>query len=442
MPLEVNKLQIFGMQAPNKPANEAARQAALDSLGILDTLPEERYDRITRVAKNLFDVPIALLSLVDNERQWFKSCLGLDVSETSRDVSFCGHAILDDKPFIVGNAPEDERFADNPLVLNDPNIRFYAGHPIKTLNGSNIGTLCIIDRKPKSLSEEETQLLHDLAYLIEQEIQAIELNRQMKEKEAALLFAKERAETADQEKTLILANMSHELRTPLHAILSFSDLGQRKTEDQKPKKYFTNINKSAQRLTTLIDNLLDMSRLESRQMPVNYVPHDIIALLKLQIESIESLAEKKDISINFQSDHAILDAEYDPELLTQVIVNLLSNAIKYSPEHTQVNVSAVKKDKMLRGKQQEVIRLSVEDEGVGIPVTELDTVFERFIQSSKTDTKAGGTGLGLPISKEIIKLHRGQIWAESPSNLENNTGSIFHVEIPVKQPEHLNNQGN
>lgn len=427
------------MKAPLKPENEAARQSALDTLGILDTLPEERYDRITRLAKNLFEVPIALLSLVDNERQWFKSAQGLDASETSRDISFCGHAILDDEPFIIGNAIEDERFIDNPLVLNDPSIRFYAGHPIKTVNGSNIGTLCIIDSKPKTMTDDDIRLLNDLAFLIQQEIQNIELTRQVNDKEAALIFAKEKAEIADQEKTLILANMSHELRTPLHSILSFSDLGFRKTEDDKAKKYFDNINVSANRLTTLIDNLLDMSRLESRQMPINYKPHDIIALVKQQIENIEPIADKKNIAIKFQSVQSSIEAEYDPELLCQVIINLLSNAVKYSQENTVVNVLAYQMDKMLRGKHQDVIRLSVQDEGIGIPVIELDKVFDRFIQSSKTDTKAGGTGLGLPISKEIIKLHRGQIWAESPANPETKTGSVFHLEIPLKQPEHLNN---
>jgi signal transduction histidine kinase len=426
------------MKAPLKPENEADRLAALNSLGILDTLPEERYDRITRLAKNLFRVPIALLSLVDTERQWFKSAQGLNASETSRDISFCGHAILDDEPFIIPNATEDDRFADNPLVLNDPSIRFYAGHPVKTLDGNNIGTLCIIDSKPKSMTEQEVGLLHDLAFLIQQEIQNIELTRQVNEKEAALIFAKEKAEIADQEKTLILANMSHELRTPLHSILSFSDLGFRKTEEEKAKKYFDNINVSANRLTTLVDNLLDMSRLESRQMPVNYKPHDIIALIKQQIENIEPIADKKHIGIIFQSVHSSIEAEYDPELLCQVIVNLLSNAIKYSPENTTVNVSVFLMEKMLRGKQQDLVRASFQDEGVGIPIMELDAIFDRFTQSSKTDTKAGGTGLGLPISKEIINLHRGQIWAESPAQPETKTGSVFHFEIPLKQPEHLN----
>ena len=127
------------------------------------------------MAKRMFGVPIALVSLVDENRQWFKSCAGLDASETPRDISFCGHAILGNEVFIIPDATKDERFADNPLVLNEPNVRFYAGCPLRYLNGSRLGTLCIIDRKPRSLSEEDLQTLKDLASMVERELAAIQL---------------------------------------------------------------------------------------------------------------------------------------------------------------------------------------------------------------------------------------------------------------------------
>ncbi len=119
------------MKAPDIPQDEQARIKALRSLNVLDTPSEERFDRLTRLAKRMFDVPIALVSLVDENRQWFKSCIGLDVSETPRDISFCGHAILGSEVFIIPDTKKDERFTDNPLVLNDPHIRFYAGCPLR-----------------------------------------------------------------------------------------------------------------------------------------------------------------------------------------------------------------------------------------------------------------------------------------------------------------------
>jgi diguanylate cyclase (GGDEF)-like protein len=163
------------MLKPALPVNEATRLDTLRSLNILDTSPEERFDRLTRLAKRLFGVPIALISLVDADRQWFKSCQGLSASETSRDVSFCGHAILSDEVLMVPDATLDERFHDNPLVVGDPKIRFYAGCPLTVPNGSKLGTLCLIDQEPRELDEDDRKLLRDLARMAEQEIAAVQL---------------------------------------------------------------------------------------------------------------------------------------------------------------------------------------------------------------------------------------------------------------------------
>lgn len=162
------------MKKPDSTQDEQARLGTLRSLSILDTPPEERFDRLTRMAKRLFGVPIALVSLVDENRQWFKSCFGLSVSETSRDISFCGHAILGDGLFIIPNTVVDERFADNPLVLNDPYIRFYAGCPLSAPNGHKLGTLCIIDRQPRNFGKEDLEALQDLASMVEREIVAVQ----------------------------------------------------------------------------------------------------------------------------------------------------------------------------------------------------------------------------------------------------------------------------
>jgi diguanylate cyclase (GGDEF)-like protein len=163
------------MKTPEIPPNEVARLQTLRSFDILDTPQEERFDRLTRMARRLFDVPIALVSLVDKDRQWFKSRIGLPVSETPRDISFCGHSILGEEVFIIPDASSDERFQDNPLVIDKPNIRFYAGCPLRALNGTQMGTLCIIDDKPRDFSEADLSALTDLAAMAEQELAALQL---------------------------------------------------------------------------------------------------------------------------------------------------------------------------------------------------------------------------------------------------------------------------
>lgn len=163
------------MQPPAKPSDEQHRLSTLRAYNILDTLPEERFDRLTRLARRLFNVPIAVVSLVDMNRQWFKSCQGLAVQETPRDVSFCGHAILEDGIMEVPDAQHDARFHDNPLVLGEPGIRFYAGCPLVVPDGVKLGTLCLLDTVPHRLNEEDRMLLRDLAAMAEQEITAMQL---------------------------------------------------------------------------------------------------------------------------------------------------------------------------------------------------------------------------------------------------------------------------
>lgn len=163
------------MQAPAIPANEVERLHVLRALALLDTEEEERFDRLTRVATRMFNVPIALVTLVDSNRQWFKSCMGLPVKETPRDISFCGHAILGNDTFIIPDASKDSRFVDNPLVTSEPHIRFYAGRPICTTHGFKIGTLCLIDSQPRAFEGKDVEDLNDLAVMVENELAAIEL---------------------------------------------------------------------------------------------------------------------------------------------------------------------------------------------------------------------------------------------------------------------------
>jgi diguanylate cyclase (GGDEF)-like protein len=162
------------MQRPNLTHDEPQRLQILRSINVLDTLPEERFDRLTRMAKRIFDVPIAVVSLVDENRVWFKSCIGLGTSESPRDDSFCGHTILGRDVLIIPNALDDPRFADNPYVLNDPKFRFYAGCPV-TVNGSLLGTLCVIDQKPRNFDATDIEALRDLASMVERELAIVQI---------------------------------------------------------------------------------------------------------------------------------------------------------------------------------------------------------------------------------------------------------------------------
>ncbi|MDO9371649.1 MAG: EAL domain-containing protein [Gammaproteobacteria bacterium] len=228
------------MKEPPLPPDESTRLSTLHALSILDTPPEARFDRITRFAARLFDVPIALISLVDAERQWFKSCQGLDVSETPRGISFCGHAILGAHALVVPDARLDERFADNPLVTGAPHIRFYAGFPISAPNGSRLGTFCIIDYRPRHLDQEQLDTLHELAVWAQHELHGAELARafQLSQQNASLrkqfhelnaiyelTHATSQAETLDDVYQQALRAIKTTLHTWRAAILLFDEQG-------------------------------------------------------------------------------------------------------------------------------------------------------------------------------------------------------------------------
>lgn len=174
------------MPAPVKPLDEPERLAALRALNVVHSPDEERFDRITRLARKLFDTPIAVVSFVDETTQWFKSRQGLEVDRTPREISFCGHAILEDGPLVVTDASRDERFADNPLVTGEMAIRFYAGQPVKSADGRNVGTLCVIDTQPRALDLPALDALKDLAALVESELRLGRLSEAQQELIATL----------------------------------------------------------------------------------------------------------------------------------------------------------------------------------------------------------------------------------------------------------------
>jgi len=174
------------MNSAPVPSNEARRLKILWQYEVLDTVPEEVFDDMAELAGAICDAPISLISLVDENRQWFKARVGLDATETTRDISFCAHAILQPGLFIVPDATKDERFKDNPLVTGNPQVRFYAGAPLVTPDGHALGTLCVLDKKPRELKPAQLKALRVLAHLV---VSQLELRRHSKE------LAKERDDT-------------------------------------------------------------------------------------------------------------------------------------------------------------------------------------------------------------------------------------------------------
>jgi GAF domain-containing protein len=249
------------MQTPALPPDEAERLTALQALNILDTPPEARFDRITRLAARLFDVQIALVSLVDANRQWFKSCYGLEERETGRDISFCGHAILQPETMIVPDALVDPRFADNTLVTHEPHIRFYAGQPLNSSDGHRVGTLCIIDRRPRQLSDAEKQTLKDLAIWVERELSSVELTEALKQLQKANI----RLARLSQVRGEFVHIVSHKFRTALTGIQGFSEMMRDESFSiAEIREYAADINEDAQRLNQMIAELLEVDRVAAQ----------------------------------------------------------------------------------------------------------------------------------------------------------------------------------
>jgi PAS domain S-box-containing protein len=261
------------------------------------------------------------------------------------------------------------------------------------------------------------------------------LQEMVAEQTADLLRAKDIAERANHTKSEFLANMSHELRTPMHAVLSFAALGEEKAaagNTEKLGRYFQRIRQSGERLLMLLNNLLDLSKLEAGKMHVELARHDLLPFIEEAGAELEMLFTRRHLKLLIEPPPCNTEAICDPARFSQVIHNLLSNAIKFSPDEGCISVK-FERSSMSAGRRTDdgtvlpTLRITISDQGVGIPADELDTIFDKFVQSSKTKNGAGGTGLGLSICREIMNAHRGTI--EACNNPQR--GASFILQLPI-----------
>ena len=434
------------------PENEPQRLAALHRYNILDTLPELEFDDLTRLASSICGTPVSALTLIDENRQWLKSKVGLDVEETPRDLAFCAHTILDTRLTMVSDAQQDARFADNPLVMDAPNIRFYAGTPLITSDDYALGALCVVDVVPRTLTPEQQEALQALgrqavrqiemrlsvqrmAGLVEQRERAEQelqkahdsLERKVQERTQALAFAKNEAEAASRAKSQFLATMSHELRTPLNHILGYSEMLIEEAEESEQASLLPDLKKiqaSGKSLLQLVDTVLDLSRADAGDLELALEEFSVAPLIQSLAETMQPLMQKKGnlLRIHCADDIGVMHA--DLSKVRQCLLNLLSNAHKFT-EGSEIRLSV---EPEAQG-GEEGIRFVVEDKGIGISPDQIGRIFEPFTQADGGATrKQDGSGLGLAITLRYCQMMGGEILVES----EPGRGSTFTLRLPMR----------
>ncbi|TDP03204.1 ATP-binding protein [Flavobacterium sp. 245] len=401
------------------PENELERLAALKRYNILDTLPDHAFDDATKLVSYICGVPIAHISFIDESRQWFKSEIGIGVSEVPREISFCKYTIMESEMVEINDTFLNDRLKDDPNVTGGFKVRFYAGVPLTTPDGFNIGTLCAIDHVTKTLDENQRNALSIIAkHVINQlEVQTknIELAAQKKIAERAV-FAKDS----------FLANMSHEIRTPLNAIIGFTDLLAQTELDETQRDYIDSVQIAGENLLLIVNDILDLSKIESGNLTIDAEPFNLKKTLK-HVYNLLKVKVPKEVEFNLFLDADMPDTVVGDQVrLNQILVNLIGNALKFTHDG-DVTVSV---KKVGETDDDYSLRFSVKDTGIGIPEDKLKTIFERFTQAEESTTrKFGGTGLGLNIVKQLVELQNTQIQVKSKEG----RGSEFFFVINYKK---------
>ncbi|MEZ4401065.1 MAG: GAF domain-containing sensor histidine kinase [Kofleriaceae bacterium] len=388
------------------PVDEATRQACLDAHAIVDTPPEGAFDDVAAIAAAVCEVPIALVSLVDRQRQWFKARHGLDEPELARAVSFCGHAILGRDALVVPDATLDPRFHDNPLTTGAPFVRFYAGAPLITSDGHALGTLCVIDHVARTLTEMQ---LATLTRLARQVVTLLELRT-----------ARARAEAASRAKSAFVASVSQRLRTQLTGILGLFQLGASMAITDEQRELEAIATSTGHQLVEVVDELLTFSLLLGGRGAPAALPVDLAALVHDVVAMLRSAADAKGLALTAEVAPGLeAPRRSDAPRFRQVLLNVVGNAIKF----TETGAVVVR---VAGGPASDQVEVQVIDTGVGIAPGDPGRVFERFAQIDPARANPHhGPGLGLPVARMLAWLLGGDIAFVS----EPGRGSTFVISL-------------
>lgn len=386
----MNKLKY---QEAAIPKDETERLASLKKLNILDTPPEERFDRITRLAISLFNVPISTITLVDSQREWFKSCQGLPIREGERAISFCGHAMLAPDSFIIPDAKKDPRFAQNPMVIGKPFIRFYAAIPLKAADGQRVGAFCLKDYKPRKLTFEQIEMLKTLASWVEIELNAHELTQ--------ALEARRQAEAKLSELNDVLKLLNQLLRHDLlnHLTVIKGNLAYLLADRITPERV-QDIELAADQSVALIEQI---GRLEATVSKGSF-------LKALSLPEILKSAMARFPKVKFETNGEV--KVLADEALSSVVENIISNANIHG-KTDQITVGIAPK--------KSLVEVSVTDCGIGIPSQIKEKLFSKGFKYGST----GNHGLGLYIAKNTLLRYGGDISVKDNKP----KGTIFTIKL-------------
>ena len=443
-------------------SEETRRVGRLREYAVLDSAPEVGFERIVQLAARFFSVPMAAVSFVDADRQWLKANYGLPDRECPRAESICSHALASDGVMVVPDASLDARFVDHPLVVGPAHVRFYAGAPLRTADGYRLGTLCILDTTPRPFGAEDEATLADLAAMAVDELdlrrlaggprprnipprprgtleeqverrtaELLRVNRTLRaeiarreKSEALLQRAKEEAEKANRAKSEFLSRMSHELRTPLNAILGFGQILQAQVPSDAHRDCTTHIVNAGRHLLGLINEVLDISRIEAGGVQLLLEPVRMAEMVGETLDLIRPLADEHDIAVELVPRACVREVVLaDRQRFKQVLLNLLSNAVKYSPAGSCVTLDC-------RTVRRRWVRLSVADTGPGIAPEKLERLFVPFDRLGADRSEVQGTGLGLTLSKHLTEAMNGELGVTSVPG----EGSTFWVQLPREEP--------
>jgi signal transduction histidine kinase len=406
---------------PPIPEDDAARVAALRRYDILDTDPDPTFDRIAAAAAAVFDAPIAVINLVDELRGFFKARHGVELEGAPRDQMICSSVIMQDDVVVYADARIDPYTSRLPGV-HAFDVGFYAAAPLHTADGYNLGTLCVIDKRPHEPTQKQKELLAGLAAVVIDEMELRLAARRLAEAEVALRRTNLQLEAANRNKSEFLARMSHELRTPLNAILGASELlgdGLFGELNDKQAEYVSDIHQSGRHLLGLINDILDLSKIESGRMELQPSVVSIAALMESSASIIRGFAASKSIQLALRTPPADAAFTADERKVKQIVYNLLSNAVKFTPDGGRIEFGA-------EMDHDGGVRVWVHDTGPGIPPEHAERIFEEFFQ---LPGEREGTGLGLAVARELVVLHGGKIWLDDS---EAASGARFVFTLPAR----------